>query len=120
MNSYYAANLNLTNLLKDGALTYELALFITNPGRDETGGTEVTGAGYGRQTVEFGTPSVGSVLNSNEVVFSIATEDWGTVVGFGVYDSSANLVRIGDLSAPTSVDDGNIVRFAIGTVECKE
>ncbi|GAG12479.1 unnamed protein product [marine sediment metagenome] len=119
-NSYYAANLNLTNLLKDELRTYELALFITNPGRDGTGGTEVSAGGYGRQTIEFGTPSVGSSFNSNEVVFSDATGDWGTVTGFGVYDDQANLLRIGTLTTPRAIYIGDIVRFSIGAIECKE
>ena len=120
MNAYYSANLNLANLLKDVLRTYELALYITNPGRDGTGGTEVTGGGYGRQAIVFGTPSVGSSFNTNEIVFSDATADWGTVVGFGIYDDLANLLRIGTLVAPRTIYNGDKVRWAIGAVECKE
>jgi hypothetical protein len=120
MNAYFAANANLTDLLKDPLRTYELALFITNPGRDGTGGTEVTGGGYGRKAVTFGTPATGSVFNSNEVLYSDATGDWGTVVGFGVYDDLANLLRIGTLTAPRTIYNGDKVRWAIGSLECKE
>ena len=120
MNSYFSASKALTELLKDPLRTYTLALYITNPGRDGTGGTEVTGAGYGRQTIVLGTPSVGSSFNTNEMIFSDATADWGTVVGFGIYDDLSNLLRIGTLSAPRAIYNGDTVRWAIGAVECKE
>lgn len=119
-NSYYAANLNLMSLLKDDLRTYTLALFITNPGRDGTGGTEVSAGGYGRQTIVLGTPSVGSSFNSNEIVFSAATADWGTIVGFGVYEDQANFLRVGNLTTPRDIVTGDVVRFSIGALEFKE
>lgn len=77
--------------------TWHVALFTTMPADDGTGGVEVTGGSYGRQAVtnnatEFpaatgANPS--KVENANAITFATATADWGTVLGYGLYDSSS-------------------------------
>lgn len=63
-----------------------VALFTSDP-TDAGIGTEVSGGGYARQQVTFADPVDGSTTNSADVVFPVATTDWGTVSHFGIYDA---------------------------------
>ena len=80
-----------------------LALFTSDP-TDANTGTEVSGGGYERQKVTFGTASGGTVTNTKDVVFPETTAAWGTVTHFGLYDAATggNLLFHGAL--PYSVD----------------
>lgn len=91
-----------TNLLEERILDWALVLgapvqpsnlhiglFTTLPTADDgTGGTEVSGGAYARQPVTLVRTS--QTLNPSAVVqFPTATADWGTVVGFGIFDALA-------------------------------
>lgn len=66
-----------------------VALFTTLPSEAGVGGVEPAGGGYARQAVMFGTPAGGSIANTADALFPQASANWGTVVGFGLYDSLA-------------------------------
>lgn len=75
--------------------TIYVALFTTLPAEDGTGGVEVTGGSYARVQHDAGDanwsgPSGGSGAFSNigSIQFAAPTANWGTVVGFGLYDAS--------------------------------
>ena len=79
--------------------TCYLALFTTMPADDGTGGVEVSGGAYARvlltglwASATGSAPS--SIANGTLIQFATATADWGTVVGFGIYDAltSGNLL----------------------------
>ena len=57
-----------------------LALYINDPTDADTG-TEVSGGGYARKQVTFGTPAQtgdkGVISNNAKIEFDIATTDWG-------------------------------------------
>lgn len=80
--------------------TAYVALFTAMGGDGGTGFTEVSGGGYARvQTASGdwnGASGSGPSLTSNAqaITFPQATADWGTVVGFGLYDapSGGNLM----------------------------
>src|SRR3954464_1462684 len=79
------------------------ALYTTAP-TDAGGGVEVTGTGYARIAVTWGTPASGSITNTNILRFPAASgagSAWGTVVAIGIFDalSSGNLLWYGNLSA---------------------
>lgn len=116
--------MSLTNYGEDKLLTlfkdagpYYLALFTAAPG-EEGGGTEVSGASYARQQVEFSVPSSGQMVNSAAVEFPTATESWGTAVAWGLYDAkqSGNLVWYGDITTPKELLPGDIYRINTGNM----
>ena len=82
-----------------------MALFTTDP-TDAGTGTEVSGAGYVRQSISWNTPASGATTNSADVTFPQATGNYGTVTHIGIYDNSSggNLLYHGSLSATKSVE----------------
>lgn len=112
-------------------LTTYVGLFTTMPADDGTGGVEVTGGSYARVLVNQnggasptwdlgvseGTGRQHGFLvdNTHEVLFPQATADWGTVVGFGIFDASTagNLLYYGLLyTGPkffVGLDTGDII-----------
>lgn len=84
--------------------TCYLGLFTTLPADDGTGGVEVTGGSYARKVLapsDFGAASGSGpslITNSGAALsFVTPTADWGTVVGWGIFDaSSAGNMRFSD------------------------
>lgn len=70
-----------------------LALFTVAPADDGTGGTEVTGGAYGRQSISMlaatTVASVSSKTNDTDIMFPQATAAWGTIVAYGIMDAAA-------------------------------
>jgi len=101
--------------------TIEISLFTVLPGEDGTGGTEVSGGSYVRQTVAFAAPVGGTVVNAGAVTFPQATASWGTVVGVGLYeDGGGNLLYFGSLATNKVVDTGDQLSFANGSLTVSE
>jgi len=90
-------NENLGGTAWAAPATLYVALFTVMPGEDGTGGTEVTGGAYARVAVTNNTTNWGAALgsgtgtksNQTVITFPTATANWGTVVGFGIYDAAA-------------------------------
>jgi len=100
--------------------TVYLALF-TSATDDASGGTEVSGNGYGRQPITFGAAQspAGTIQNSGLVAFpSASPSGWGTVTHFAIYDASTNGNRLvwGALSASKTINAGDRIEFAIGDI----
>ena len=77
---------HMTEYLKHKVLTDKLitsaafvALFNNN--------TEIAEASYERQPVPFNTPANGQTSNSVDVLFPIATENWGSVTHIAIFDA---------------------------------
>lgn len=94
-----------------------LALYTAAP-TDAGGGTQVTGAGYARQSITFGAPSAGVISNTNTVSFTATGGNYGTVVAVGIFDASTagNLLAWGTITSAT-VNDGDTLQFAIGDID---
>lgn len=116
--------MSLTNHGEDKLLTlfknagpYYLALFTVEPG-EEGGGTEVSGASYARQQVEFGAPAEGVMKSSAAIEFPTATESWGTAAAWGLFDASdgGNLVWYGGIDTPKELLAGDIYRINTGNL----
>jgi hypothetical protein len=106
----------LLDLLMGGtaftAPTPSVGLFTAMP-TDDTGstGTEVTGGSYARVTPTNNTTSWPNATladpstkkNGITLTFPTATADWGTVIGFGVWDATTagNLLTYGPLETGT-------------------
>ncbi len=98
----YAANIWLTWVTGRGQppalFQVYCGLFTTAPTNDAgTGGVEVSGNAYARQSVPFGAPNASSggepttvpafSTNSDFVLFPAASAAWGTIQAFGLFDS---------------------------------
>ena len=79
--------------------------------------TELTGAGYSRQSVLFTTPTAGSCSNSNLVTFT-ATGTWTPANYVGIFDSisGGNLLFWGELQTSIGLDADGEIQFAINTI----
>jgi hypothetical protein len=89
-----------------------VALYSTAP-TDSTSGTELTGNGYARQVVSFGSASAGQIGSSGNVTFAANGSSWSTVVAVGLVDasSSGNIMVYGALSPTRTLQDGDTLTF---------
>lgn len=94
---------NLSNFLENKLLEHStgkaawaapthtyLGLFTVAP-TDSTFGTEVTGGNYARQQLSWGSANEGSIATNASVRFpeaGTASTNYGTVVAFGILDST--------------------------------
>lgn len=101
--------------------TLYLALYTVAP-TDAGGGTEVSGGAYSRQVITFDAAVGGATANSAQIVFSQATSSWGTIVAFGIFDTTpgGNLLYWGDISPNKTVDNLDTARFAAGDLDITE
>lgn len=95
--------------------TVYLAAFTVAP-TDAGGGTEVSGGSYARQTVTFAAPSGNQVSNTADILFPIASESWGTIVHFGIFDaaSAGNMLYHTALTASRTIETGDQLRVPTG------
>lgn len=122
----YLENALLDHVLRNTAYaspaTIYVGLFTTMPADDGTGGVEVTGGSYARQSVTFSAAAGGSTANSALVTFPTATAGWGTVLGIGLFDASTggNLLYYGALTASKTVGIGDTISFAASALTVGE
>jgi hypothetical protein len=104
-----------------------VALFRVLPEDDGTGGTEVSGGSYARVAVTNNTTNFPNAtgggpslkVNGTVITFPAPTADWGTVVGWGLYDaaSSGNLLWTAPLTYSQEIDNTDAASsFAIGAL----
>lgn len=98
--------------------TKYVALFTVAPGEDGTGGTEVSGTGYARQSVTL-TTSGSATTNSGAVEFPTAGSAWGTIVAAAVYDqsTSGNMLCFNNLTASKTIASGDVFRINAGDLD---
>jgi hypothetical protein len=122
--SDHAEKLLLDWMMTSGTATRPTAWFValyTAAPSDSGGGTEVSGAGYARQSVAFdaaATPG-GTTSNSADVSFTATGGNYGTVTHLGIFDasSSGNLLWHGALTADKTVEDGDTITFTAGNID---
>lgn len=128
--SDYLENALLDHVLGGGDFsrpgTVYIALFTSAP-TDSGGGTEVSGGGYSRKAVtndatNWPSASGGSKSNGEDITFTQASGDWGTVVAFGIFDaeSDGNLLYWGDLTTSKDINSGDTAKFAAGSITITE
>lgn len=122
--SDHAENLILNFLMTSGTATRPTAWYVslyTVAPTDAGGGTEVSGNGYSRQTVAWGTATGtgGTTDNTGAVSFTATGGNFGTIVAIGIHDASSggNLLWHGALSANKTVNDGDTLEFAAGAID---
>lgn len=122
--SNYAEKLLLDYMMTTESVTRPTAWYIglfTTATDDASGGTELTGNGYARQSVTFdaATSGAGTTSNSNAPTFTAAGGNWGTITHIAIFDAltGGNRLWHGALAASKSIDDGDSLQFAIGNVD---
>ena len=123
-HSYFLAhrllNASYRNTTFTPAANVFVALFTTLPGRDGTGGVELSASGYTRQATTFDAPTTGRIISAAKVTMSASTPvAWNGLVGFGFYDaaSGGNLLGYEAFSSTRSYPSGQEVSFAIGELQ---
>jgi hypothetical protein len=98
--------------------TRYLALF-TSATDDASGGTEMSGGGYARQTITCGAASGGTCSNTNSLTFTISGVDPAAFTHAAVFDALTNGNRLwhGALTASKDLGDGDSIVFAVGELD---
>lgn len=88
-----------------------IALFTTLPDDAGANGVEVAGNNYARVRLDPGdsnwsrsTDGSNRYWNVQPVEFPLQSASWGTVVGYGIFDQSGNLMICAVLDTPRLVD----------------
>lgn len=89
---------------------------LTSSSTDETIGEEVVALDYSRKPIVFETSTEGILTNSTDIVFDIASENWGTLTSVAIYDAETdgNPLFYADLTAPQEVLQDNQIIFKTG------
>lgn len=92
-----------------------LALFTSDPGEDKTG-LEVSGGSYARKSVSFNAASNGSVTNNADVLFDIATANWGNISHVAVFDAltAGNMLYYGTLTTAKTINSSDQLKIVAG------
>lgn len=98
-----------------------VALYTGAPS-DAGGGTEVSGSGYSRKTVNWAVASGtgGTTSNSNVPTWTASGGAFGTVTHIGIHSASSgsgNLLWHGAMTASKVVNDGDTLEFAAGNID---
>lgn len=96
---------------------WHVALYTAAPS-DTGGGTEVSGAGYARQSATF-TVSGNEATNSGALEYATATSDYGTVTHVGIFDAatSGNLLAYATLGTSKVISTGDVLRIPAGDLD---
>ena len=94
-----------------------VGLFTTDP-TDDGSGTEVSGGSYARTVATFDAPSNGSSSTDADVQFPQATDNWGNVTHFGIFDAvtGGNLLYHGILTSAKNIETGDVFKIATGNL----
>lgn len=97
-----------------------VALFTEVP-TEAGGGTEVAGGGYERQVATFTAPISGDTRteNAEDILFPVATADWGTITSVGVFDAATggNMLFYGTLDAEKAIAESDQFRISAGNLD---
>jgi hypothetical protein len=110
-------NATLRNTTYTSPADVYVGLFTTDP-TDDGSGTEVSGGSYAREIATFAAPSNGSSSTNADVQFPQATDNWGTVTHFAIFDalSSGNMLYHGILTAAKTIETGDVFKIASGNL----
>ena len=122
--SNYLENKLLDHFLGTAAYTMPTTVYVglytvapSDTGTGTTGGTQVTGGSYARQTAVFSAAASGPTSNTANIDF--AGMPAATTVAIGVFDAltSGNLLLWGTLTANKTTDAGDTLRIATGDLD---
>jgi len=124
----HAENLLLNFLMTTGTATrptnWYVALYTGAPNDASTGssgGTEVSGNGYSRQSASWNAASGagGTTSNSGAITFTASGGSFGEVTHIGITDASSggNLLWHGAMTTNKTIADGDSLQFAVGAID---
>ena len=122
--SNYLENKLLDHFLGTAAYTMPTTVYVglytvapSDTGTGTSGGTQVTGGSYARQTAVFSAAASGTTSNTANIDF--AGMPAATTVAIGVFDAltSGNLLLWGTLTANKTTDAGDTLRIATGDLD---
>lgn len=117
--SNFAESLLLKWMMTDETTTrptaWYVALYSAGPS-DSGGGTELSGSGYARQSVDFGTAGTTS---QGDVTFTASGGNWASATHMGIFDASTsgNLLWHKQLPVAKQIDDGDSIIFPAGDID---
>ena len=124
--SDFAENEILDHLLSAATYTAPATLYLavfTAAPTDAGGGTEVTGGSYARLAVtndatNFPAAVAGAKSNGVALPMVTASENWGTIVAYALFDASSagNMLGWADLTSSVIINNGDTLRFAAGAL----
>lgn len=119
--SNYLENKILDHVLNNTSYTSPTTTYVglyTVAPSDAGGGTEVSGGSYARQSLSVSTASGGIVTSDADISFPQATGSWGTIVAIGIHDAvtSGNLLMYTDLTTSKTIETGDILKVATGSL----
>lgn len=122
--SNYIENAVLNHFLRGGSAVSQPAGVYAGGFTDAAGivadqpTTEVSGGAYARKAMNFPAATTGTVSNSADVIFDVATANWGTINYFGIWDAptGGNLLFWGALTASKAVSTGDTFKYSAGQV----
>lgn len=123
-----AEKLALDFLMTSGTATrptaWYVALYTSAPNdasTGSTGGTEVSGNGYSRQSLTMAAASSpgGTTTSTNAQSFTASGGDFGTVSHMAIIDASSggNMIWHGALTTSRTVSDGDTLTFSTGNID---
>lgn len=91
---------------------------VSTASSDATAGTELSGNGYARQAITFGTMASRACANTNAPSFTASGGNWSAAVGIEIYDASTsgNRKYWMPMTTPKTVEAGDTLQFAIGEI----
>ena len=118
--SDYTENLALTFLLTASTATRPTAWYValfTTATNDTSGGTEVTGGSYARQTVAW-TVTGDTAANTSTITFPTASASQGTITHVAIHDAvtAGNRLFHGAVTTSKSIDTGDTFQITAGSL----
>lgn len=82
----------------------------------DAGEVSTTGTGYTRMQIVFSAATVSEITNTSDIIFPVATADWGVVTRFGLYSaaSGGNMLLLYPLPTSRTVTAGSACRWRSG------
>lgn len=101
-----------------------VGLSSSEPTDDGSAVAEPDGNNYGRvqtSACDWSVVSGGVLNNASEIVFTLATGNWGTMKHFVLFDAAmgGNMLIYGSLGESKTIGSGDIARFTAGEMEVK-
>lgn len=117
--SDYLENAFLDHFTGTTSTTAPAAVYLglsTASMNDDNSGTELSGSGYARQAITFGSSSSGTITSNAAVEFPAATASWGSVSHWAIYDASSagNQLFHGSFATAKTIATGDILKVASG------
>lgn len=101
-------NFVINKIFRNDTEKYYIGLLKSDPTDNATTIDEIQTASYIRQQITFEEPNLGETYNQNEIMFPVATENWGWITHIGLFTAQTG----GELIAYSGLDYKKEIRAA--------